>query len=575
MCGLVGVFGVNTFMQDEDFFNQGMIASQVRGQDSAGMAIIYGQKLNSKILKAAQDSTAFVARHDVQSIFKKHRDIKIMMGHTRYATSGTIVDKNSHPFEHEHIILAHNGGVWNKKDLPDGDKFDVDSEAICHSVAKIGAIETLRKINGAFALSYFDFDEQRFNLIRNDGRPLFWAKHKHRNVYYYASEGEMLLWLLRRNKIDLEVSDENRSGIHLLEESHLASFDMKEEKFEIRKVNYEKRVHVSEPYNKTHWHQPTGRESDDKEDKSPPYSGSTGDIGRTPTSNVTPIDIRRRLLLEKSIEGPHGLGVEYLQKWNLRFHDTVCVYVPDIEPVTAKSHHYRGLAYFGGKDAPDCDIWVYGFSEQDYRIATNGHGRYLSKVQSCYWDSSAKNYVIVLSGIFSTPPPGRGVVIPKDLKGIFKTPEIKPEKKPVIRLLDNTENQPILPALPAPPAIEPTFTLADDDVLTEAQLEELADKAAQEHAALEESFRKKEERQPGQDDEPDGPKVIEDLSELVLGPHGSKITLRRWLEETKDGCGYCTSLLYTPETTDWVGTSPVHKDCTKIMEYEQRIMGKH
>lgn len=542
MCGLVGAFGSSLYNADEDFFKDGLIASQLRGQDSTGIALVHGKKFNSTILKAAQDASLFVSREDVRKVFNKHHDIKVMMGHTRYATHGTVCDPNAHPFEHEHIVLAHNGGIWNKKDLPDGDKFQVDSEAICHSVAKIGAIETLRKINGAFALSFFDFDEGRFNLIRNEGRPLFYAKHKHRSSWYYASEGEMLLWILRRNKIDFD-------DIELLEESHLLTFDLKSAKFEIREVNYEKRPTVPD---KTHWY-PGSREPE-SEDKTGTVRGTSGTDGEAKEeSKVTDISTRRSPFTQEQTMGPHGLGAEYLEKWGLKLGDTVFISMPTVDIVSPKSIHCKGLAYFS--KGPNCDVWVYGFTEEDYLRVKNEHNRYFSRIVACFWDKKSASYQIILNSISSIPPNKEGkVVLPYDKYKIFSNTKKEAFKK-----------EEFLPALPPPPPeaaiiknqepIDCPFEVVQESVMTQEMLQDLADQAADEHALLEASFRK-----PGEDDEPDNPQVLNYLDVLVDGPHHRKITRRRWDEETRYGCAYCQAPLFLSNTI-WVGDSPIHTSC--------------
>lgn len=525
MCGLVGVFGQYVSHTDQEFFQDGLISSQLRGQDSTGMTLIHGNKYDVVTLKAAMDATAFLAREDIRGVFKKTHSVRVAMGHTRFATHGKVIDKNAHPFTHEHIVLAHNGGVWNKDDLPDGKKFDVDSEAICHSVAKIGAIETLRIVNGAFALSYYDYDQMRFNLIRNHGRRLYIAKHKNKKAWYYASEGEMLFWLLRRNDIDYE-------PIQDVPESTLYSYDLESNELTTSKVNYEKKpVVVDYRAGKGNWHFPHAQEGQKR-------TAITGPS--VPQSSL--LETRNKW---RGSKGPHGDGADYLRQWGLNLGDTIMICMPDIETIGKHTDNAKGMGYFKEGVLQDADIWIYGFTERHYKSIKRTDDRFFTKIVACWFDVNEGSYQIHTNGIFESPPGDGKVTLPRDLYNVFK-------KSPMCPIDTKKKDD---DTIPFEVNVTPDSTdEANEVVLTQEALMGLAEKAAEDHAALMESF----SRQPGVDDE-EPPEPQADT--LVQGPQGSKITYARWLEDTKQGCGYCTHPICSPDNVIWIGNSPIHANC--------------
>lgn len=127
---------------------------------------------------------------------KIYTDWQIVMGHNRAATKGATTDKNAHPFIEGDICLMHNGTLYSHKEL--GDQ-DVDSHAICHSLATVGYKETFEKINGAYALIWYNIAERKLYMARNNDRPLHMAVTP--DNFYFASEMKMLDWILDRNGI--------------------------------------------------------------------------------------------------------------------------------------------------------------------------------------------------------------------------------------------------------------------------------------------------------------------------------------------------------------------------------------
>lgn len=130
----------------------------------------------------------------------------LVMGHNRWATVGKVTPDNAHPFDADNIVGAHNGTIsgWHLGKLDDNDKFETDSECIMHNINKHGVKETIGKIDGAWALVYYDDKEHTVNFLRNKERPMYTAWHKNGKKMYYSSDKDILLFAANRYKIDLQ-----------------------------------------------------------------------------------------------------------------------------------------------------------------------------------------------------------------------------------------------------------------------------------------------------------------------------------------------------------------------------------
>jgi hypothetical protein len=215
MCGIVGVFG-NLSGEDRKIFRQLLVADFFRGVHSTGMFIAKNSK--ASFYKRAIDPISFLEMKPVDrmvetipfsqdsrswsSVEKKYVDDTTsiaLVGHNRHATKGAVNHVNAHPFQIGDITLVHNGTLKNQGLLPDSSDFGVDSENICHSINKIGAEDTFKKLHGAFTLVWHDAADDSLNFVRNSERPLAIANKD--DKWWFASEMGMLEWILGRNGV--------------------------------------------------------------------------------------------------------------------------------------------------------------------------------------------------------------------------------------------------------------------------------------------------------------------------------------------------------------------------------------
>ena len=176
-----------------------LYANQLRGNHGTGVFYNNSKKKQSAILKMAEPASTFI---NTQIWGKKEEIIfknsTFVVGHNRYATMGKHIYKDTYPFREGNITLVHNGTLTSHKDLAD---VEIDSHAICHSIASIGAKETIAKIKGAFALVWYNKDENTLSLIRNVQRPLHLIETA--GCWFISSELELAQWVCKRNMIPI------------------------------------------------------------------------------------------------------------------------------------------------------------------------------------------------------------------------------------------------------------------------------------------------------------------------------------------------------------------------------------
>ena len=203
LCGLIGLAGDCT-VNMRDVFTELLLVDVVRGHHSTGAALV--KRWNDEILveKAPVPSPDFI-RSQAYKPFIDTLDVKVMIGHNRYATIGEKIAENAHPFQFDNLVGAHNGTLdhWALNRLDNYKDFGTDSEALYYSVSKYGIRSTIDKISGAWALTWFDKQNNTINLLRNAKRPLYYAYSEDRCTIFWGSEPEMLEWILKRNRVHL------------------------------------------------------------------------------------------------------------------------------------------------------------------------------------------------------------------------------------------------------------------------------------------------------------------------------------------------------------------------------------
>lgn len=200
-------------------FTEMLFADQLRGSDGTG--IMYNNKDKIKVLKGAIASSDFVNNQNydkaAEEIVQKGT---FVVGHNRSATKGKLSHENTHPFREGPITLVHNGTLHYHQNLADT---EVDSHAICVSIAKIGYKETLKKINGAFALIWTDSRNKTINFVRNSQRPLFIVETGF--LFILVSEKGLAEWILdRNNQTVLSVKEVPVGMLHQFELSDLTKY---------------------------------------------------------------------------------------------------------------------------------------------------------------------------------------------------------------------------------------------------------------------------------------------------------------------------------------------------------------
>jgi hypothetical protein len=196
MCGLVGVYSSNMLQRHKDVLSTMLYLDTLRGKDATGVAALR-HNADTEVMKSTVPGHEFVEGPALDR-FLRLNDF-CWIGHNRYGTVGKNVKTNAHPFTVDDadgaclIVGAHNGTLRNKHVLDDHLKFGTDSEAMLNSIAFEGVEPTMAKLEGAWAVVYYDHLEEELRVFRNKERTLYYAYEEDKKTLFWASE----IWMIR------------------------------------------------------------------------------------------------------------------------------------------------------------------------------------------------------------------------------------------------------------------------------------------------------------------------------------------------------------------------------------------
>jgi len=211
MCGIVGYIGPK---EKKEILLDGLQELEYRGYDSAGIAIIEGEKLSN-----------FKAIGKLANLREKTKSYQsegfgISIGHTRWATHGKPTELNAHPHLGAYSYVVHNGIIENYQELKEelqkeGVNFlsQTDTETIVHLFEKFNNEmndpftafqKTIEKLQGAYATlliseaapdTIFFAKNGSPMLIGFDGEEVYFASSDtpiigKANEVYYLEDGE-------------------------------------------------------------------------------------------------------------------------------------------------------------------------------------------------------------------------------------------------------------------------------------------------------------------------------------------------------------------------------------------------
>ena len=194
MCGIVGYLGEK---EKKEILLDGLQELEYRGYDSAGIAVIKDEKLDS-----------FKAVGKLKNLREKTKDFSsegfgISIGHTRWATHGKPTELNAHPHLGKYSYVVHNGIIENyqelKKELQEeGYTFlsQTDTETIVHlferyNQSSTSPFEAFRKtiehLEGAFAILLISEAAPDTIFFAKNGSPML-IGFEGEDIYFASSD---------------------------------------------------------------------------------------------------------------------------------------------------------------------------------------------------------------------------------------------------------------------------------------------------------------------------------------------------------------------------------------------------
>ncbi len=183
MCGIVGYIGDEKDMTS--LLLEGLKRLEYRGYDSAGLAL-----LNSKKELAVVRQVGKIKELELKVGVARKDSIVMGIGHTRWATHGSVTIANAHPHVDcsGRIAMVHNGIIENYMELKDklikaGHRFssETDTEALVHLIEEYykesknlesAVFGALHNVDGTFGICVISKDEPDRMIAARKGSPL-------------------------------------------------------------------------------------------------------------------------------------------------------------------------------------------------------------------------------------------------------------------------------------------------------------------------------------------------------------------------------------------------------------------
>lgn len=195
MCGIVGVAGT-IGEKEREVMQHLLLVDYFRGPHSTGVASVNRIDQEVKVVKKVGSPIELFDSIEFNRQMKETNNV--LIGHNRWATQGSINKRNAHPFDVGNIVGVHNGTLRRQYLLPDHKDFEVDSENILHSIQKIGMPETAKKLDGAWALVWWNKEEESLTFARNNERTFNFTWSDDNKTLFWASESCFLRFALDR-----------------------------------------------------------------------------------------------------------------------------------------------------------------------------------------------------------------------------------------------------------------------------------------------------------------------------------------------------------------------------------------
>lgn len=206
MCGLVGITSIKDLtLNHSKFFRDLLIVDTLRGPHSTGMFSV-NDKGHTQLFKKDVDGFTFTQMDRFASLTDKAVGIRTLAGHNRWATKGVVNYENAHPFEHGDIIMMHNGTLLSERHMDKPYHFGTDSECIAYNISILPPEDVgklISKIDGAYALVWYDKRDKSLNFIRNSERELYLSVDdaEKPTIIGWASEQAMLDLASQRSRV--------------------------------------------------------------------------------------------------------------------------------------------------------------------------------------------------------------------------------------------------------------------------------------------------------------------------------------------------------------------------------------